>query len=366
MQYCRKSEISDPTLRGIDPKSVNLLFASWAADLFSGQNCNSLDIRSTTVNNYLKAAQKLIVKGGYSHPDGLPLDDNNNSESQLFISKVKKYESLPNRRSIIDDEMIEEHYQRKLSSLQDSLEDCFFDWLILGRYTGFRLSEWAQTRKHTYELIEGTTDARAMIDDDWSYYDHTGRLIDKLQSNEHLIYKVDICWRFQKNKQNGEIISFWRDDIDPRFCPVRAAWRITMRARRLGIDKSQPLGQYFDHKHGRVAYMNSVEVERLLRDVAKFTTNIQDDTLIKQMFGMHCIRVTACNELARLGVKDSFLQKRLRWRSLTFLDYLRNNMYTAIRHNLSLNIKFSPHDTSLRHNLLQPHTSGLTQTGIMC
>ena len=340
--------------------------ASWAADLFSGHNINSLDIRSTTVNNYLKAAQKLLVDSGYSHPDGLPLDDKNSKESQLFISKVKKFESLPNRRSVIDDEMIEEHYKRKLSSKQDSLEDCFFDWLALGRYTGFRLSEWAQTRKHSYELVDETTEARAMIDSDWSYYDHKGRLIDKLSSNEHLVYKVDICWRFQKNKQNGEVISFWRDNIDPRFCPVRAAWRITMRSQRLNIDPSQPLGQYFDHNHGRMAFMNSVEVEHLLRDVAKLTTNIADDNLIRQMFGMHSIRVTACNELARLGVKDSFLQKRLRWRSMTFLDYLRNNMYTAIRHNLSLNIKYSPHDTSLRHNLLQPHSNGLGHSGFLC
>jgi hypothetical protein len=99
------------------------------------------------------------------------------------------------------------------------------------------------------------------------------------------------------------------------------------------------------------------EVERALRSVAKAVTGITDDKLINKLFGMHSMRVTACNELARLNVADSFIQRRLRWRSNTFLDYLRNNIYSAQRHNLSLNIKCSPHDTEMQHatSTLPPH-----------
>ena len=100
--------------------------------------------------------------------------------------------------------------------------------------------------------------------------------------------------------------------------------------------------------------MNAPEIETLLRSAAKEATGVTDDNIIKKLYGMHSLRVTACNELARLGVKDSFIQKRLRWRSLTFLDYLRNNIYNAQRHNLSMNIRKHTQDTALHQNLL-PH-----------
>ena len=190
-----------------------------------------------------------------------------------------------------------------------------------------------------------------MINGDWLCFDREGKLLDKTPGNLQRLYKVNITWRYQKNGRNGETISYWRDDVDPRLCPVRAAWRILMRASHLGIPNHEPIGQYYDRKRGHRVYINSSEVEELLRVVGTQTTGITDRTIINKMFGMHSLRVTACNELARLGVKDSFIQRRLRWRSKTFLDYLRNNHYTARQHNLSYNIKISQHDTELLNNL---------------
>jgi predicted DCC family thiol-disulfide oxidoreductase YuxK len=358
VQYCRNANINDPFLLSLDPKTANFVLATYAAKLLTGKNCNNLNIRATTVTGYLQAAQDLMKEGGYSHCDGLPLDSKNELDTKMFIRKAKRWEGLPNRRLSITDMMADEIYLRHLSVAQDSLEDCFYDWLALGRYTGFHCAEWAQTRKLSFERIgEDNPAPRAMIDGDWLFFDEQGRLLDKNKANIRDIYRVDICWRVQKNGQNGEIISYWRDDIDPRWCPVRAAWRICMRARRLGIPLDEPLAKYLDHNTGRIVFINATEVEALLRDVAIKTTNIQDTKLIHKMYGMHSIRVTACNELARLNVSDSFIQRRLRWRSNTFLDYLRNNIYTAQRHNLSRNIKYSPHDTDLHKNLL-PHTNG--------
>jgi hypothetical protein len=172
------------------------------------------------------------------------------------------------------------------------------------------------------------------------FFDDWGRLIEKTAANAKRVRRVDGCWRVQKNGQNGEVITYWRDNEDPCRCPVRAAWRICMRHRQRGLPAWMPLGVYIDHRKDRVFYMNVPEVENL------------DDKLINKLFGMHTIQVTACNELARLGVKDSFIQKRLRWPSLTFLDYLRNNIYNAHRHNLSRNIRISPKDGELHKNLI--------------
>ena len=331
--------------------------ATWAHSLFTGDNCSNISVRASTVKGYLIAAQQLILTAGYRHTDGLPLDKDNSKESDMFIAKVKKYETLPNRREIIDDNMLEIFYKQSLAAPEDSLDQAFFDWLAVGRYTGFRLSEWAQTRKLTYEYVDGTEEARAMINSDWQCFDKDGKLLEKTPGNLPHLYKVNIKWRYQKNGQNGETISYWRDDVDPRLCPVRAAWRILMRASRLGIPPHEPIGQYFSKTRGHRVFINSPEVEELLRVVATKTTGITDRAVINKLFGMHSIRVTACNELARLGVKDSFIQRRLRWRSKAFLDYLRNNRYTARQHNLSFNIKISKHDTALLENLANRSTA---------
>lgn len=338
----------------MSPTDANFVLSSWAAQLFSGQNCNNLNIKATTVVGYLKAAQDLLVQGGYTHAAGLPLDNTNNSMSENFIAKVKRWEALPNRRELISDDMMEAIYHRHLAASQDSLDDCLYDWIAVGRYAGFRASEWAQSRKLTYELIDSVDwrEARAFIDADWLFYDQSGRLLDKLSPNNATrIHRVDIRWRVQKNANNGEIISFWRDNFTPRWCPVRAAWRICMRARRHGTPSHQPLGKYYDHKRREMVYINNTEVEAALRSVAKLTTGIKDDAVLNRMFGMHSIRVTACNELSRLKVSDSFIQRRLRWKSMTFLDYLRNNIYTAQRHNLSLTFTPSLEDSALQQDL---------------
>ena len=69
--YCRSHQIPDECLLGMHPADANFVFASYAANLFSGVNCNSLDIRATTVEEYLAAAQDLLVDGGYKHKAGL-------------------------------------------------------------------------------------------------------------------------------------------------------------------------------------------------------------------------------------------------------------------------------------------------------
>ena len=337
----------------MEPADANFVLASWAAKLFSGINCANTDLRTSTVKGYLKAAQALMVSGGYSHSTGLPLDKRHHKFTDTYLAKVRRWEQLPHRREIISDEMLDFLKSAHLSSRRDSLDDCLFDWVALGRYTGFRASEWAQSRKLSYDLIDDKDwrESRAMIDADFVFFNRQGHLLDKDSSRTADAYRVDIRWRVQKNKSNGEVISFWRHERDPDWCPVAAAWRICQRARRRGIPAHQPLGQYFDYSRRQMVFLNTPEVEAAIRAAASFTTGITDDSILQRMFGMHSIRVTACNELARLKVSDSFIKRRLRWKSTTFLDYLRNNIHVAQRHNLALNLVPSPDDMDLRQDL---------------
>ena len=105
------------------------------------------------------------------------------------------------------------------------------DWLILGLQSGFQKAEWAQDRTHlnkhgTYKRnIDGSSSAFIKSDFEFRCYkgerlDHTKLiLIDEVST-------VRLTWRYQKNQDNGQVISFAKDTSDPKFCSVTAALRI--------------------------------------------------------------------------------------------------------------------------------------------
>lgn len=61
-----------------------------------------------------------------------------------------------------------------------------------------------------------------------------------------------------------------------------------------------------------------------------------DDRL--RRWSCHSIRVTAANLLHRACMSDSYIQTRLRWKSTTFLMYLRNTFYAADQHTAAMKI----------------------------
>ena len=50
-----------------------------------------------------------------------------------------------------------------------------------------------------------------------------------------------ICWSFQKNNNNGEIITYEHNDLKPDHYYMRTFSRILSRADRLGINIDAPI-----------------------------------------------------------------------------------------------------------------------------
>jgi len=144
---------------GFHPKDANFVLAMFASSLLSGENCNNLDIRVTTVRGYVQAAQDLMVMGGYAHPAGLPMDKEHSGDYKKFVARAKKLESMPQRREMISDEMLDIFLARKETAKTNSLDDCFFDWLCMGRYTGLSAvpNGHKPARPHLNESAETTT-----------------------------------------------------------------------------------------------------------------------------------------------------------------------------------------------------------------
>ena len=321
----------------VHPQARNYLLACYAVSLVKGDTIRGRILRHKTIKKYLDAAVKLFVRRGIADPRKAVDTD----LVKIILDAVKQYEAVDARRAMISDEMIVDILRRAAKNHPDSLTAALADWIVLGQYTGFRLSEWAQEVCSAYARVGHTSDASAMTRDDFVFKGPNGRTLDqhRLPTFED-IESVDIFWRHQKNGDNGEDIEYTRNRQHPQLCGVAAAFRIVARATRLNNPSHHPLGVYAG-RNG-ITFITGADTALFLRDVAATVFNPDPtksrDTAALSRYSAHSIRVRAANILHRQGMSDSYIQKRLRWKSTTFLNYLRNTIYAADKHNTAMGI----------------------------
>jgi hypothetical protein len=99
--------------------------------------------------------------------------------------------------------------------------------------------EYTQTTQNkidVHEYASGNKATKAFVPSDWKFYDDN-RCLMMVHSLDGLVdppKKMKLTFRIQKNCQNGQSITFAANDKHPHICPVRAAYRIYLRAKRLG------------------------------------------------------------------------------------------------------------------------------------
>ena len=193
----------------------------------TGRNLLRIQLRTDTVEHYLRAAAQLFTERKMENP----LDYKDGKDyTNTVISALRKYEEVPNRREPITDEMFY-FMEEKTSDFKKGSKKLYpsvFDWLVLGRYTGFRKQEWCQENKTKYNVKEDHPDqpATALIADDMVFLDKEGRLLDPTRGRHQDPFRMDLKWRFQKNGENGQSITYYRDLKKPKWCPVLAGWNI--------------------------------------------------------------------------------------------------------------------------------------------
>ena len=111
------------------------------------------------------------------------------------------------------------------------------------------------------------------------------------------------------------------DDDHSEICPVRAALRLVLRARRLGQPDSLPVACHIYMK--KRVYLTEKCVAVLFREVAKtIHPNMSKEELSR--FSAHSLRVWACVLLDKAGMSPEFIMSCLRWMGNSFRMYLRD------------------------------------------
>ena len=333
----------------------NYVLACYAVSLVRGETLLNIRIRYKTLRNYVNDAIKLHTqrsgKHGGQQDERLPNPHNAKVDYiEIVLKAVRKYELMPKRREMIYDEMVAKMLKRQAKLSPDSVEAALIDWIILGRYAGYRCSEWRQETQTSYSEIDhplwvGPT-AEAFVAEDVTFYDRSQRPIHNLASiTIEDVFYVRLRYRKQKNDNNGEIIPYERDTERLDLCPVYAALRIRQRALRLDVAADHPIGVYKPKKLSTRAapgvgyhYITRDQVEKYLRSIGIITFSLAKTDPMVSRWSSHSIRVTACNLLHRQGLPDSYIQQRLRWKSKAWRDYIRNTIYSAAQHKAALQI----------------------------
>ena len=256
---------------------------------------------------------------------------------EIILKNLKKYESEPKRKEVVTDGMFEYIDEIASCSSDDSLASAFKDWAAWSRYSGPRRAEWCQTRMTIYDTPEnGPDEASAIRIDDIQCFDDRGRLVTPENASFRQVAYIAVRWRFQKNGNNGEIIKYYKDPYNKKWCPCRALWNIYRRAIRLGIPSHEPIAKYKDEE-GNVYFITDKDVSTILQDAARVKLNIKDAKVLSK-WTTHSLRVTAANELHRLGFSDAFIRQRLRWKSDAFMRYLRHTIHVARSHTQAMSL----------------------------
>ena len=304
----------------------------YAIDVIAGNTIRGhLELRAQTVREYLDSVNNLFTDRDFDPPIDFDLDD---QPPALFYKNVKTWEAEPNRRTHLTPEFITELAAR---ADQDTTGLGFIatmhDWTILGRYTGIRLSEYGQkTQKRAeYHTIphKNTKVLKAFRRGDFVFRDKKGnRILDPVRDSNR-VHTLTITWRVQKNRRNGQSITWIRDFEQPKLCPVLAAIRIVDRSIHLGILDDEPNGAY--NEAGVRKYITGARITKLFQSIAKW---LYPDITAKELsqYSSHMLRVTAAVLLQIAGKNSDFIQLRLRWEGDSYKMYLRDNAVMAHRH----------------------------------
>jgi hypothetical protein len=203
---------------------------------------------------------------------------------------------------------------------------------------GYHRCEWATEKKPQSQTDFRRVEELAhrpiyqLLLNDMDFFSPSGdRIRDIENCPPNKIGGVRFTVQYQKNGMHGQKITHAANKEHPEFCCARAAQRICQRATRLGLDSTSPASAYrSNRKSKKPTFFHSNMINTMLRKMAANTYKLTKADGLK--YTGHSFRIGATVMLYCGGAKDLKIQNQLRWRSLTFLDYLRNVPQSAANH----------------------------------
>jgi hypothetical protein len=219
---------------------------------------------------------------------------------------------------------------------------CVYDWMRLGLFTGFRISEYGQSRLmagQRYQVIPDSADVPplyrntplAFVRGDFLFFDKDSHIIDHaLLAQRHALNQVqflEITWRYDKSAHNFAKRRFLSNS-QPIFDPVDAGVSIIHRANLLGVPIDAPIGVWRRPVQAILPYrfVRDVDVTRVMRDACEHAYPDSSHYMRQHILQIvpHSNRVTAAVCLKIGGANDDEIAFKLRWHPTSVPTYLRD------------------------------------------
>lgn len=308
----------------------------YSAYLLGGFTIKDKPINASTIYGYLHAVNNHYISLNLRPP----FDKSSNSPAALIIKWHKDFEKKAAKRDPLHYLTIARMHTIALSSPPHSFHTAVWYWTALGRLGGFRCQEFAMDKPdniRVYIKPDGTQVVRAFTLTNFIFHDmHSSRITwTQALATPAIVHKISTEYDIQKNRVNGQLISFVREPRFQSMCPVCISLSILRLAVELGASSSTDPLCVYRSESGTVQYLTGTSITAYYRYVTKLVfpaVSVADLHLIST----HSLRVTACVLLHEAGMDGSYIKLRLRWKSDCFEMYLRNSNRITLRHNLAI------------------------------
>jgi hypothetical protein len=312
------------------------ILSRYVVFLSRGHTLQNKMVLAGTIKGYLR-----VVNKHYKELRLLEPFDSNNAASRAatLVNELEKFEKEPARRAPLPDQVIARMAELAEESPQTGFRATAWDITDMGRFGGFRQQEYAmdsRTEIKFYVLPNGARVARAFTVSNFIFLDKQGQRVKEPLLDEGNILDVGTQFDVQKNRVNGQVMYFRREDDFPRYCPVRAGLRLLWRARTLGQGPNDPICVYLSEDKEKF-FLTGKDMTEYYRFVFRLVFPDSSEEVWK-LISTHSIRVTACVLLAEAGKDGWYIKLRLRWLSNCYEIYLRNTDRIISQHNEAIAI----------------------------
>jgi hypothetical protein len=321
--------------------------ALYAQHLASGHNLVSRALKCDTIQGYIRHCSQFLQlfptdPYDYRYPSRASDTKKYHPYIQGVFDEVKRLETLKDKREPFTVDMLKA-LKTHVSESQlgpDTLHATLADWFECGLFLGIRLSEWAQhAGSHNIHSpqLNVFNDPQAFLRRDIAASDHDNRspqdcLTDKIPD------RMLTCFRTQKNGSYGEKVLNVHNPDGHSY--NRAMHKIIQRHDRLVGHLPNmadiPLGLYYNSRHKEVRLITSDDIEKVMRESACLAYNLNpnkpSDMDLLRLWTSHSLRVGACTLLYAQSYDTIKIKKMLRWRSDSFMMYLRNLAVISLQH----------------------------------
>lgn len=271
---------------------------------------------SATVHSYVESINTLCHLWNFNVP--ADLTDHSNMSYKIILAQERE-ENIARQRSPITREMFTALLDQAKQSSANPLEMVVAHWFILIRITGLRCAEYRQTTQSSFDehgtgIPIGEKRHKSIRSKRLEIHNSKGQVINvhNLQGDlKEFPMKLKITFRIQKNRQNGQSITLAADNDHVNIHPVRAAYQIFHRSKRLDQSDSEPMAM-FVNKFGINRYLTGSKIADILQSNAKAVyPDLSADEI--KCFSSHSGKVWALVLLDEAGMTPVFMTSCLCW-----------------------------------------------------